>query len=99
MANIVKSEINLNEQDTLQDMLDTEKQVLDRYLFAIKESSAKNLRTFFLENLKTASDDEYTVFKQMQEKGYYVLKFADERAMEQTAKEYKKILKGIAKTE
>ena len=73
MAKLSKKESELNEQDSLQDMLNTEKMLMDNYLLAIKEGSTKSLRTMFMQNFNKAADDQYTVFKQMQEKGYYEL--------------------------
>lgn len=73
MAKLSKKESELNEQDSLQDMLNTEKMLMDNYLLAIKEGSTKSLRTMFMQNFNKAADDQYTVFKQMLEKGYYEL--------------------------
>ena len=47
MAKLSKKESELNEQDSLQDMLNTEKMLMDNYLLAIKEGSTKSLRTMF----------------------------------------------------
>ena len=89
MAKLSKKESELNEQDSLQDMLNTEKMLMDNYLLAIKEGSTKSLRTMFMQNFNKAADDQYTVFKQMQEKGYYEL-------LDQKTQDFSKISKEIA---
>ena len=43
MAKLSKKESELNEQDSLQDMLNTEKMLMDNYLLAIKEGSTKSM--------------------------------------------------------
>ena len=48
MAKLSKKESALNEKDSLTDMLNTEKMLLDSYALAIKEGSTKNLRSQFM---------------------------------------------------
>ena len=96
MAKLSKKESELNEQDSLQDMLNTEKMLMDNYLLAIKEGSTKSLRTMFMQNFNKAADDQYTVFKQMQEKGYYELQPAQNLMLDQKTQDFSKISKEIA---
>lgn len=96
MAKMSKKESELNEQDSLQDMLNTEKMLMDNYLLAIKEGSTKSLRTVFMQNFNKAADDQYTIFKQMQEKGYYDVQPAQKATLEQKAQDFTKISKEIA---
>lgn len=96
MAKMSKRETELNEQDSLQDMLNTEKLVMDSYLLAIKEGSTKSLRTTFMHNFNKAADDQYTLFKQMQEKGYYQLQPAQKMMLDQKTQDFSKISKEIA---
>ena len=96
MAKLSKKESELNEQDSLQDMLNTEKMLMDNYLLAIKEGSTKSLRTMFMQNFNKAADDQYTVFKQMQEKSYYELQPAQKLMLDQKTQDFSKISKEIA---
>ena len=96
MAKLSKKESELNEQDSLQDMLNTEKMLMDNYLLAIKEGSTKSLRTMFMQNFNKAADDQYTVFKQMQEKGYYELQPAQKLMLEVQKHRFFENLKKIA---
>ena len=96
MAKLSKKESELNEQDSLQDMLNTEKMLMDNYLLAIKEGSTKSLRTMFMQNFNKAADDQYTVFKQMQEKGYYEFQPAQKLMLDQKTQDFSKISKEIA---
>lgn len=96
MAKLSKKESELNEQDSLQDMLNTEKMLMDNYLLAIKEGSTKSLRTMFMQNFNKAADNQYTVFKQMQEKGYYELQPAQKLMLDQKTQDFSKISKEIA---
>lgn len=96
MAKILKKETNLNERDCLQDMLDAEKMLLEIYLNAIKEGSTKNLRSNFIKNFESTTNDQYLLFKIMQEKGFYNIQPANNLDIEKIAKSYKKILKEIS---
>ena len=96
MAKILKKDTNLNERDCLQDMLDTEKMTLEIYLNAIKEGSTKNLRSNFIKNFELTTNDQYLLFKIMQEKGFYNIQPANNLDIEKIAKSYKKILKEIS---
>ena len=96
MAKILKKDTNLNERDCLQDMLDAEKMLLEIYLNAIKEGSTKNLRSNFIKNFELTTNDQYLLFKIMQEKGFYNIQPANNLDIEKIAKSYKKILKEIS---
>ena len=47
MAKLSKKESELNEQDSLQDMLNTEKMLMDNYLLAIKQEPAHHVHAEF----------------------------------------------------
>lgn len=96
MAKILKKDTNLNERDCLQDMLDAEKMLLEIYLNAIKEGSTKNLRSNFIKNFESTTNDQYLLFKIMQEKGFYDIQPANNLDIEKIAKSYKKVLKEIS---
>ena len=96
MAKILKKDTNLNERDWLQDMLDSEKMLLEIYLNAIKECSTKNLRSNFIKNFELTTNDQYLLFKIMQEKGFYDIQPANNLDIEKIAKSYKKVLKEIS---
>ena len=48
---LTKSDCTLNEKDTLQDMLECEKQLMELYTTALFEGSTKSLRNNFSQNL------------------------------------------------
>ena len=67
-------------------MLDTEKMTLEIYLNAIKEGSTKNLRSNFIKNFESTTNDQYLLFKIMQEKGFYDIQPANNLDIEKIAK-------------
>ena len=61
----------LNEQDTLQDMLESEKQLMELYTVALFEGSSKNVRKNFSTNLLGVAENQFCIYSQMQSRGYY----------------------------
>ena len=64
----------MNEKEILNDMLNQEKQIVSLYSVALTEASTPDLRQVFTQNLNTTSGDQYNVFVQMRDKGYYPIK-------------------------
>ena len=56
----------LNEQDTLQDMLESEKQLMELYTVALFEGSSKNVRKNFSTNLLGVAENQFCIYSQMQ---------------------------------
>ena len=65
-----KADTTLNERDSLQDLLNLEKQALKCYSTAITEGVSKGFRTQIKTNLKESIDDQINVFFLMTEHGY-----------------------------
>jgi spore coat protein CotF len=62
---------NLSEQELLNDLLNQEKQMVTSYATFLTESSCHNLRKLLSGNLSQTSHDQFQVFEQMRDKGYY----------------------------
>jgi len=70
---------NLTEQELLNDLLNQEKQMVTSYAAFLTEASCHNLRKLLSGNLSQTSHDQYQVFEQMREKGYYQLSDASDQ--------------------
>ena len=68
---LTKMDCTLNERDTLQDMLESEKQLMEIYTTALFEGSTKSVRKSFSTNLMGVAEDQFSLFTQMQTRGYY----------------------------
>lgn len=62
----------LNEKDSLTDVLLLEKQLLTEYAAAAAESDKKEVRKLLLKNFASAEETQFSVFKMMNERGYYI---------------------------
>lgn len=96
MAKMSKTETTLNEKDSLTDMLNTEKMLLDSYVLAIKEGSTKSLRARFLDCFSKAQEDQFTVFSEMKDKGYYELMPAEKEMLGKKSDDFGKMRKEIS---
>lgn len=86
------SQPKLTEKELLNDLLMTEKQLIGAYTNGITESSCPNMRQVFSTNLMECATDQFTVFDNMQKKGYYQIKDAADNDV-QTAKQHMSGLK------
>ena len=68
---LTKSDVTLNEKDALQDMLESEKQLMNIYTTALFEGSTKSIRKNFSTNLMGVAENQYNLFTQMSTRGYY----------------------------
>lgn len=91
MARLGKKETALSEKDSLEDMLNTEKLLLDSYSLAIKEGSTKSLRSQFMHNFTKAQENQFTVFSEMKDRGYYPVMPADKMQIDQKSDEFLKM--------
>ncbi len=91
-----KRDITLNEQDSLQDMLDCEKQLMGFYATALKEGSSKPLRKELLRNYTACAEDQFTVFEEMKTRGYYQLQPVQKAQLSEKLTSFKKIEKQLA---
>ena len=87
---ITKMDCTLNEKDTLQDMLESEKQLMELYTVALFEGSTKTVRKNFSTNLLGVAENQFGLFTQMQSRGYYEPQPAKKAMIDQVNCTYKK---------
>ena len=87
---LTKSDCTLNEKDSLQDMLDSEKQLMEIYTTALFEGSTKSIRKNFTTNLLGVAENQYCIFTQMNTRGYYEPKPANKALIDEANSTYKK---------
>ena len=87
---ITKMDCTLNEKDTLQDMLEAEKQLMELYTVALFEGSTKTVRKNFSTNLLGVAENQFGIFTQMQSRGYYEPQPAKKAMIDQANCTYKK---------
>ncbi|MDE6505084.1 MAG: spore coat protein [Clostridia bacterium] len=93
---LTKSDCTLNERDALQDMLESEKQLMTIYTTALFEGSTKSMRKNFSTNLLGVAENQFLIFSQMNSRGYYEPKPANKTLIDEandTFKKQKKCLK------
>jgi spore coat protein CotF len=82
---------NMTEQDLLTDLLNQEKHLMSLYAAGIQEASCKNLRKLLISQFNQVSQDQFEVFDQMREKGYYQTRDAPSQQVQQLKNAYKNI--------
>lgn len=87
---LTKSDCTLNEKDSLQDMLDAEKQLMELYTTALFEGSTKSLRKNFSQNLLAVAENQYCIYTQMNTRGYYEPKPANKNLIDEANSTFKK---------
>lgn len=87
---LTKSDCTLCEKDALQDMLESEKQLMSLYTTALFEGSTKSIRKNFSTNLMGVAEDQYCIFNQMSTRGYYEPKPANKNLIDEANATYKK---------
>lgn len=68
--------MNLSEKDKLQDMLNTEKEIVKVYGTFITEASTQDFRSVLKQSMFECSEDQFKVFQEMQNRNYCNLKSA-----------------------
>jgi spore coat protein CotF len=91
MQKLQKQEMMLNEKDSLQDMLNIEKQMVKLYGTAVTESSNKNLRKMLKQNFSEITEDQFNVYQQMVNANYYQTKPADKATIDEKFDNFNKI--------
>ncbi|WP_138205528.1 spore coat protein [Haloimpatiens lingqiaonensis] len=74
---------SFTEQELMQDILATEKQVISAYGTGITESSCPNLRNVLVDNFSRTQDIQYKVYDAMRQKGWYQTKDAQDNEVQQ----------------
>lgn len=87
---LTKSDVTLNEKDALQDMLESEKQLMTIYTTALFEGSTKSIRKNFSTNLMGVAENQYSLFTQMSSRGYYQPQPANKNLIDTANQNYKK---------
>ena len=87
---VTKMDCTLNEKDTLQDLLESEKQLMTIYTTALFEGSTKTVRKNFSTNLLGVAENQFSLFEQMQTRGYYEPQPAKKAMIDQANETYKK---------
>ena len=91
-----KMETTLNEQDSLQDMLECEKQLLGFYATAVEEGGNRSLRKKIFENYADCAGGQFSVFEEMKARGYYRVQPASKQQLDETIDSFKKTEKQLA---
>ena len=86
-----KADMTLNEKDSLQDMLNAEKNLVKVYSTAMTEGCSKGFRTLIKENWIGATDDQMQVFLEMTEHGYYQVESAEETMLSEQKNKFLKV--------
>ena len=69
--------MNINEKDSLTDILMQEKEIIKVYGTFLPEGSTAEIRTVLRNNMDTVASQQFQVFEAMKSKGYYNLKMAE----------------------
>ena len=87
---LTKMNTQLNEKDAIQDMLESEKQLMSFYTTALFEGSSKSVRKSFSTQLNSVAENQYSLFSQMSRRGYYTPTPAQKQMIDQTTETFKK---------
>ena len=91
-----KADITLNEKDSLQDMLVLEKTMAKVYATAMTEGVSKGFRDTVREHFDGIIDDQFRVFSQMTEQGYYKVESAPEEMKSEQKNKFLKVKNTLA---
>ncbi len=91
-----KEEITLNERDSLQDMLNLEKEMVKMYSTAITEGVSKGFRTTIKNLWSEQVGDQFDVFMLMTERGYAKVESAPEQQLGAEKTKFKKVKTQLA---
>lgn len=91
MTNEYKADITLNEKDSLQDMLNLEKQIVKVYATALTESVSKGFRSVVENHLTAAAQTQFKTFLLMTELGYAEVTSAPETALAEEKNKFFKV--------
>lgn len=82
----------LNEKDSFTDILIFEKKLMSLYATVMAESVSEGFRSVVSNHLNELVGDQFSVFLQMTERGYYEVCSAKEEQKEQVKEEFKQSL-------
>ena len=91
-----KSDMTLNEKDSLIDLLNLEKTIIKVYSTAITEGTSKGFRTLVKENLMGTVDDQLGVFMLLTDHGYAKVESAPEKTLLEEKSKFSKVKAQLA---
>lgn len=91
-----KSDITLNEKDSLQDMLTMEKNLVKVYSTLITEGVSKGYRTAIKKHWNETVEDQADVFFMMTDKGYAEVTTAPETTLSEERNKFMKVKSQLA---
>lgn len=83
-----KAQTTLNEKDSLQDLLNAEKNLVKIYSTAITEGCSDGFRSVVMDNWQDSVSDQMDVFLQMTELGYYQVESAPEETLKEQRQKF-----------
>ncbi len=86
-----KADITLNERDSLQDMLNLEKNLVKTYATAMTEGASNGFRTAIKEHWNGAVKDQLEVFLEMTDHGYYKVQSASEEQLKEQRERFSSV--------
>ncbi len=86
-----KADTTLNEKDSLQDMLNLEKNLVKAYAFGLTEGASNGFRTVIKDNFLDATHDQLDVFLQMTEHGYYKVTSASQEELKAQRENFERV--------
>ena len=89
-------DVTLNEKDSLQDMLNLEKNLVKVYSTVMTEGVSKGFRTTIKNHWNEAVDDQADVYFMMTDKGYAEVQSAPETAISQERNKFAKVKTQLA---
>lgn len=81
--NMNQQGFNMTDQDMLNDILSTEKMLMEGCNLSISESSCQNLRQVFSSIHQQTALDQYQAFDRMRQRGWYQTKDAPDNDVQQ----------------
>ncbi|MBQ6921789.1 MAG: spore coat protein [Clostridia bacterium] len=86
-----KSDVTLNEKDSLQDMLNLEKNMVKVYSTIMTEGVSKGFRTTVKNHWNETVEDQAEVYFMMTDKGYTEVQSAPETALSKEKNKFMKV--------
>ena len=84
--------IQMGDKEFLDDSIASQKQIGHGYNTFVNECTHQNLRTDFMNILKEEQDIQKDLFNEMQSRGWYDVKSADQNAISQAKMKYQNML-------
>ena len=91
MSSSLKSQMTLNEKDSLVDQLNLEKSMVKLYATALTEGASKGFREMAECHIGETAKDQQDVFLAMTDHGYYKVQSAEEQVLSQQKDKFQKV--------